>query len=152
MSEESVESIMHEDQINNLEFVRLKIPKLIPRELIEEVKGRTFTPEQFYQYQEGQIDNPYNFLFAVIDSDKKIQGYLWAEMNILDNSLFVNTFSVNKKWWGKGKAISLVVKFLGKLKEKTKSPRVFWVTTNEKFFLKHGFKRSKNCLMEYNID
>lgn len=135
--------------VKDLTFVRLKIPKLIPYELVDAVKGRTFTPEQFYRYQEAQIDNPYNYLYAMIDEGKKIHGYLWAEMNILDNSLFVNTFSITKDFWGKGEAIAKVIEFLATLKEKIQATRVFWVTTNEKFFLKHGFKRSKNVLMEY---
>lgn len=138
--------------IDNLSFVRLKIPKLIPLELIENVKGRTFTPVQFYKYQESQIDNPYNHLYVLVDSDKKIHGYLWAEVNILDDSLFVNTFSVNKQYWGKGSAIPKVIKFLEGLKEKVKAPRVFWISTNPKFFEKHAFKRSKNVLLEYNKD
>lgn len=136
--------------VSNLEIVRLKIPRLIPLDLIENVKGRTFTPEQFIAYQEQQIDNPANFLFALIDKDKKIHGYLWAELNILDNSLFVNTFSISKDFWGKGAGIKKAIQFLAILKEKTKAPRVFWATTNEKFFLKHGFKRSKITLMEFN--
>lgn len=139
-------------KIDELSFVRLRIPKLIPHELIENVKGRTFTPEQFYRYQESQIDNPYNHLYVLVDDSKKIQGYLWAEVNILDDSLFVNTFSVNKAYWGKGAAIGVVIRFLDGLKERLNSSRVFWVTTNEKFFLKHNFKRSKNVLMEYNKD
>ena len=134
----------------DLEFVRLKIPKLIPLPLIEAVKGRTFTPEQFLKYQEDQVSNPNNYLYALIDEAKKIQGYLWAELNVLDGTLFVNTFSISTEFWGKGDGIKKAVSFLEKLKEKTKAPRVFWVTTNEKFFAKHGFKRSKNCLMEYN--
>ena len=132
--------------------MRLRIPRLIPIELIEAVKGRTFTPEQFYQYQESQIDNQFNHLFALVDDRKVIHGYLWAEMNVLDNSLFVNTFSVAKEHWGKGKAVPKVMEFLSELKKKLNAPRVFWITTNEKFFLKHGFKRSKNILMEYNLD
>ena len=137
-------------KIDELMFVKLKIPKLIPRDLIESVKGRTFTPEQFYDYQSKQVDNPYNHLFALVDSAKKIHGYLWAEVNVLDDSLFINTFSISKEFWGKGEAISKVTEFLDELRKKIKSSRVFWVTTNERFFLKHGFKRSKNCLMEYN--
>lgn len=139
-----------EPTVSNLEFVRLKIPRLIPIELIEAVKGRTFTPEQFIAYQEKQLGNPGNYLYALIDEEKKIQGYLWAELNILDGTLFVNTFSISKGYWGKGTGIKKAIEFLETLKEKTKAPRVFWVTTNEKFFAKHGFKRSKNCLMEYN--
>lgn len=140
------------EKIDTLEFVKLKIPKLIPTHLIESVKGRNFTAEQFYKYQEKQVDNPYNYLYALIDEEKKIHGYLWAELNILDDSLFVNTFSINKEFWGKGKAIPKVIAFLRILREKTKAPRVYWITTNEKFFLKHGFKHSKNVLMEYNLD
>lgn len=136
--------------LGGLQFVRLKIPRVIPQDLIENVKGRTYTVDQFYTYQEQQVDNPFNYLFALIDDNKKIQGFLWAESNIMEGSLFVNTFSIQKEYWGKGKAIPKVVKFLEELKNKTQAPRVFWITTNEKFFLKNGFHRSKNVLMEYN--
>ena len=139
-------------KIDKLEFGRLRIPKLIPRELIESVKGRTFTPEQFYSYQEQQIDNPSNFLFALVDEQKKIHGYLWCELNMLDGSLFVSTFSISKEYWGKGHALPKVINFLRHLKKKINATRVFWITTNDKFFVKRGFKRSKNVLMEYNLD
>lgn len=135
--------------IEELEFVRLKIVRLIPAELIESVKGRTFTVEQFYRYQESQVNNPNNFLYVLIDKSKKIHGYLWAEVNLLDNTLFINTFSISRDYWGKGKGIDKAVSFLRFLREKTKAPRVFWITTNNKFFAKHGFKPSKNVLMEY---
>jgi len=141
-----------EEDLSKLEFVPLKFPRIIPLDLIESVKGRTFTPEQFYVYQEFNKNNQNNLLFALVNDQKVIQGYLWAELNSLDKSLFINTFSIRKKYWGKGKAIEKVIAFLDLLKKKTKASRVFWITTNEKFFLKHGFKRSKNVLMEYNSD
>ena len=149
-SEVSKEIIADEEKFNALNFVKLKIPRLIPPALIEAVKGRTFSTDQFYAYQEANIENPFNYLFALIDDHKKIHGFLWAEANLLDHSLFVNTFSISKEYWGKGKAVAKAVNFLRELKIKLKSPRVFWITTNEKFFVKHGFKRSKNVLMEYN--
>ena len=136
--------------IDELEFVRLKIPHLIPPELIEAVKGRTFSADQFLAYQSEQIDNPYNFLYVLIDPEKKIQGYLWAELNALDQTLFVNTFSIAKDYWGKGEGIKKAIEFLTTLQEKTGAPRVLWCSTNERFFIKHGFKRSKITLLEYN--
>ena len=151
MSTATTEKVVEKQgKLDELMFVKLKIPKLIPRDLIESVKGRTFTPEQFYEYQSKQLDNPYNHLFALVDSDKKIRGYLWAEVNVLDDSLFINTFSIGKEFWGKGEAIKKVTEFLDNFRKKINAPKVFWITTNEKFFLKHGFKRSKNSLMEYN--
>jgi hypothetical protein len=138
-----------ESSIDDLSFVKLKIPRLIPIELIEAVKGRTFSPEQFYKYMEAQKDSPFVHLYVLTDAGKVIHGYLWAEINLLDGSLFVNTFSIKKEYWGKGTAVSKVIEFLKELKKKTKATQVFWVTTNEKFFVKHGFKKSRNVLMSY---
>ena len=146
--------MVQEADLDNLEFLKLRFPRLIPLSLIENVKGRTFTPEQFYKYQEDQVkfENPGNLLYALIDKEKVIHGYLWAELSQLDGSMFVNTFSIEKDYWFKGKAIPKVIQFLDFLKKKHNCERVFWITTNEKFFLKHGFKRSKNVLMEYNTN
>lgn len=136
-------------KLEDLTFVRLRIPKLIPRELIESVKGRTFTPEQFYVYQEKQVDNPYNHLFVLVDEAKKIHGYLWAEVNVLDDSLFINTFSISKGFWGKGEAIKHVISFLNDFRKKINASKVFWISTNSRFFIKKGFKASRNVLMEF---
>lgn len=143
--------IVDAPKIDQLQFAKLKLPRLIPYALIDAVKGRTFTPEQFYKYQESQVDNPYNHLYALIDTENKIHGYLWAEVNILDNSLFVNTFSIARIFWGKGKkkAVMKAIEFLKVLKDKLKPSRVFWITTNKNFFTSHGFKSSKNVLMQY---
>lgn len=144
-----------ESKATNLEFVRIKIEenvRIIPKELIEAVKGRLFTPEQFYDYQEKQIkfQNPYNLLYALVGDDKKVEGYLWAEISQIDGSMFVNTFSIAKGHWHRGKAMPMLISFLDKVKMKHNCPRVFWITTNAKFFEKHNFVRSKNVLMEYN--
>lgn len=138
-----------------MEFIRIKIAenvRLIPKDLIEAVKGRLFTPEQFYEYQERQIayQNPYNLLFALVAENKKIEGYLWAEISQIDASMFINTFSISKEHWHKGKAMPMVIEFLEKLANKHKCSRTFWITQNPKFFEKHGFSRSKNVLLEYN--
>ncbi len=136
--------------MDELSFVKLKIPRAIPKELIEQVKGRAFTVERFYNYQEAQIDNPYNHLYALIDKDLKMHGYLWAEINMLDDSLFINTFSISKQYWNKGTAMPIVTDFLKNLVAKLKVPRVMLCTTNANFFKLHGFRKSKIALLEYN--
>jgi len=146
------QSATNEVDFEDLEFVKIRIPqnvRFIPKSLIESVKGNLYTPEQFYKYQEKQIDNPCNLLYVLLGKDKNVWGYLWAELSQFDNGLFVNTFSIDKKYWFKGKALPKVIAFLDTLKSKHKCPRVFWITTNDSFFVKHGFKRSKNVLMEY---
>jgi len=140
--------------LDQLQFIRSMIPEnvyLIPRQLIESVKGQLYTPDQFYKYQieQAKIQSPYNLLYLLATPQREVVGYLWAELSQFDHSLFVNTFSISKDYWFKGQAIPLVVEFLELIKEKYTSPRVFWITVNPKFFEKHGFRRSKNVLMEY---
>lgn len=146
------QSANKEVNFEDLEFIKVRIPqnvRYIPACLIENVKGNLYNPQQFYEYQQQQIDNPFNLLYVLAGKDHCIWGYLWAELSQFDNTLFVNTFSVDKKYWFKGKCMPKVIQFLDKLKEKHECPRVFWITVNDKFFAKHGFKRSKNVLMEY---
>lgn len=146
------QSANKEVDFEDLEFVKIRIPqnvRFIPTSLIESVKGNLYTPEKFYRYQEKQIDNPGNLLYVLLDKEKKVWGYLWAELSQFDDTLFINTFSIDKKYWFAGKAIPKVIQFLDKLRSKYNCPRVFWITTNDKFFAKNGFKRSKNVLMEY---
>lgn len=141
---------MTKETIPPLAFIRLKVPRLIPQELIENVKGKTFTAEQFYRYQEEVRDCEGSFLFVMVDEKKKIKGFIWAELNRMDGSLFVNTLSVTKEFWHKGKMMEIVEEFLRDLQKKYKCPKVFWLTQNPKFFEKHNWKRSKNVLMEYS--
>lgn len=141
-----------EEKTDILEFVSLKIPTLIPKDLIENVKGRTFTVEQFYKYQQKHLKDPDNHLYAIVDAVKKIQGYIWADVKSLDNSLRIESFSITKEYWEKGKFMENVGEFLKELKFKVNCDRIFWNSTNEKFFMKHGFKRSRISLLEYNAD
>lgn len=136
--------------LDHLTFTRLKIPTLIKRELLEAVKGVDFTPEQFYDYQEKNINNPRNHLYAMIDTASKIHGFLWAEQNGLNNSLFINTFSVDKEYWHKGKFMLQIAPFILELKDKVKATSISLATTNKKFFKKYGFKESKIAIMTYN--
>lgn len=138
----------------DLEFLKVRISKnvrLIPQEMIENVKGQSYTPEQFYKYQEEQIlnGNAGNLLYLLVDEKKTVEGFLWIEVSAFDRTLFVNTFSISKKYWHKGKAIPKVIEHLRAVQKKMESPKVFWITQNDRFFTKHGFKRSKNVLMEY---
>ena len=151
MSALATDSIKEENfDMTDFKFVKLKIPNLIPYEFIENVKGREFTPEEFYEYQNEQINNPYNLLYALIDETSLIQGFLWAvRERVPKNKLFVNTFSISKKYWNKGKAMPIVQDFLRRIMKEYGVRKVGWATENSKFFKKHGFKESKTRLMEY---
>jgi N-acetylglutamate synthase-like GNAT family acetyltransferase len=139
--------------IESLKFVQVLLPKLvrkIPVHLIESVKGRAFSVEEFYKAMEEVVfDSEINLLYVLVDDQNRVQGYLWAEILDLGNSLLVNTFSIDKSYWGKGEAVEKVIDFLSPLAKYLKVDTVNWITTNPKFFEKKGFKRSKNVVMEF---
>jgi hypothetical protein len=137
--------------LTELRYVRLLVPTLIPSYLIDHVKGRAFTPEEFYKFQEDRSnpDEHCNLLYGIYDPEKSIVGFIWAEINELDKSLFVNTFSMDKAYWKNGEAMNIALDILQKLIERYRCPRTFWMTTNPKYYQKHGFKLSKNVAMEY---
>lgn len=142
---------MNDVDISQLSHGKLRIPRLIPSSLIEAVKFRGFDARKFYEYQEDRVGDPDNMLIALFDAEKKIKGYLWAVVDESDKALFINTFSVAKEYWGKGKAMDRAIEIIKEIVEGLKPPSVKWITTNDKFFVKHGFKRSKEVIMEYVV-
>jgi hypothetical protein len=142
---------MNEEAITSLKYARLKIPRLIPAHLIDAVKFKGFDSEKFYAYQEDRVGDPDNLIFALFDNDKKIKGYLWAVVDESDGALFINTFSVDKEHWGKGKAMDKAIEIIEEIVDELKPPSVKWITTNDRFFVKRGFKRSREVIMEYVV-
>jgi N-acetylglutamate synthase-like GNAT family acetyltransferase len=137
--------------LDDCKFLRLLVPRLIPVHLIQQVKGRAFSIEDFYQFNEEWVEdeNPYSLIYALIDPDREIVGYLWVVKNTLENSLFINTFSVEKRYWNRGEAVKKAIDFLHELIKVMKIKSVLWMTTNPRFFQKLGFRRSRDVAMEF---
>jgi hypothetical protein len=148
-----------EEEILNLRWVRIFDPVHIPKEYVYQIKDKSFTTEKFYKYQEtanvenvdGKIVfNSYNLLFVLVNEKNHTKGFLWAVVDGLSNALVINTFSMDKEYWGNGKAVKLLEIKVKEIKERVSLDKVYWITRCPKHSEKYGFKRSKNILMEYN--
>lgn len=146
------------DEFDKLRWIRVFTPDLIPRYLVEQIKDREYTTESFYKFHEancmvntehGRILNPLNHLYVIADEEKKIKGYLWFVIDPMTSDLVINTFSIDKKYWYKGKAVQFLVEHVKKLLKELKLNKVFWVTKHPKHSERYGFKRSRHVLMEY---
>lgn len=146
------------NKIDELEWVRIIDPYLIPAYLVEQIKERMFTVEKFYKYQEmictkrengNLIINPLNLLFVLVDKEMVIKGFFWGVVDALANALVINSFSMDKEYWGEGKAVSLLQEKAREIKDGAQLDKVYWVTRCPKHSEKYGFKRSKHQLMEY---
>ncbi|MFW9872324.1 MAG: GNAT family N-acetyltransferase [Candidatus Thorarchaeota archaeon] len=123
--------------------------RYIPRELLEQVKGVEWTPDQFYKIHEALSNNPANMLFALIprnEKEKKILGYLWAQIDINTGILIINSMSIQKDLWNQG-IMTFTEKFLRKMQREIGLKKIYWLTNRPKAFEKMGYNQSKYSLM-----
>jgi hypothetical protein len=147
-----------EVDFDELKFIRIFTPMHIPKTLIEQVRDRCFDVEEWYKYQElicvnqteaGPVLNPSNLLYVIADEGNKVVGMLWCEIEALSKTLFIQTFSMDKGYWFKGKAVTLLAKKAKEILKECKLKKAVWLTAYPKHSMRYGFKRSKNTMMEY---
>ena len=147
------------DLIDSLQWIRIFTPLHIPKYLVDQVRDREFSVEDFYKYQEknclintpqGQVLNPLNHLYVLANEGNIAKGFLWFTVDPLSKDINLNTFSMDKEYWGKGKAVSKLVKFIKDILEKSGLNKVFWVTNYPNHSMRHGFHRSRSVLMEFD--
>jgi len=148
----------NDKSIENLKWVRIFDPVHIPKEYIDQIKHKEFTSEKFYEFissisvisnENGLVLNPLNLLFVLVDDNNRTKGVLWMVIDSLANALVINTFSIDKDYWGNGAAVNLLKEKAIETKEKENLSKIYWITRSPKHSEKFGFKRSRNTLMEY---
>jgi len=149
------------EKMAELQWIRIFTPIHIPRYLIEQVRSRDFSIEDFFTYQETNcisVDqnnsftlNPLNQLWLLVDPKHIAKGFLWFTINPLSKDVFIQTFSVDKEYWGGGRAVRKLEEFVSDLAKKADLKKIYWITNCPKHSKKHGFEASKNVLMEYTI-
>ncbi len=146
------------DKFSELKWVRIFDPVHIPKEYVEQIKNRNFSVEKFYKMQKmtciEEVDgkillNPLNLLFVIVNANNIVKGFCWMVVDPLSNSLVINSFSMDKEFWGDGKAVHMLEKKAIELQEGAQLDRIYWVTRYPKHSEKYGFKKSKNTIMEY---
>lgn len=146
------------DKIEELRWVRVFSPIHIPKYLVEQVRDRDYSVEDFYKYQEinclvpgkeGPTLNPFNHLYVLADENNVVKGFLWFVIDPLSKDGIVNTFSMDKEYWGDGKAMKKASDHVKEIVKKLKLKKVYWITNYPKHSERHGFRRSRSVLMEY---
>lgn len=135
----------------NLKFVPLHEPKLLPRKYVEQIKNRDWEVDTFYEYNEHLKGNPTNLLFAAVNDDSIIKGFLWMVFDPFTKCLVVSNYSIDTDLQGGGAAIRFVRGFVRKVLRDLQIEKAVWLTDRPKAFERYGFKRSKNVLMELKI-
>jgi len=149
---------LKEVDFDKLRFIRVFTPMHVPKELIEQVRDREFEVDDWYKYQEvicvrqtanGPQLNPLSMLYVIADDGNKVVGMLWCEIDTLGKTLVIQTFSMDKKYWCRGKAVTLLSKKAKEILKECKLKRAVWISNYPKHSERYGFKRSRGVLMEY---
>ena len=134
--------------MNDVKFVRITTPDLIPVQYIEQIKERDYPVERFYDYNRLIETDPLNYLFAITDSKNAVKGVLWASIDLFYNVFYVNILSVDKSLQ-KDNIIDKAVEVLKKRAKHLKlDNKLIWATKRWKAFEGKGFKQSEVKIME----
>ena len=143
---------------DKLKFIRVFTPMHIPKPLIEQVRDREYSVEDWYSYLEiicmrqtdaGPQLNPLCLLYVVADQANSVVGMLWCGIDTLSKTLIVQILSMDKEYWGRGKVVSLVTNKAKEIAKECKLKRIVWQTNYPKHSERYGFKRSKTVQMEF---
>ncbi len=143
---------------DKLRFIRIFTPMHIPKELIEQIRDRKYEVDDWYKYQEviclrqtdtGPQLNPLSLLYVIADEENRVVGMLWCDIDTLSKTLVVQTFSMDRAYWGGGKAVKLLSDKGKEILKECHLKRCIWHTNYPKHSLRYGFKQTKGAIMEW---
>ena len=146
-------------KVDELRWVRVFTPVHIPKYLVEQIKKRDYTVEDFYKYQEAiclrmengtPYLNPYSHLYVLVNPENLTKGFLWFTVDPLAKDLVIQTYTVDKEYWGAGGSIKKLADHIKDIRRKAKLNKIYWITDYPKHSQRHGFRMSKSVLMEYS--
>jgi len=148
------------NKIDDLKWIRIFTPSHIPKYLIEQVRDRDYSVEDFYKYheincllpsKEGDVKlNPFSHLYVLANSENTVKGALWFCIDPLTKDVVIQTFTMDKEYWNKGYAVKKLANHIKEIKRKGNLNKIYWITNYPKHSERNGFKRAKSVLMEYN--
>jgi len=143
--------------INELQFFRIVDPRglvFLPRfrHLIEQIKD--INTDRFYDYIINIVMNPAVWLVLLHDKENIIKGFLWANVDILEEQIYIRAFSVDREYQSlNGEIEKKAVKYLFDLPiDERFKKKIVMSTTRAKACEKFGWKRSEKVLMEIEND
>jgi len=155
---------MDKKSFSDLKFLRLRTNAItdpdgsiaailfskIPRYLFEQFKNAKFNVDTLQLLGPSLLSNESIFFYVLIDKESNVKGVFWFSVDLIEESLYVYLFSVDKEYQDKN-AIKSALSVLRDLKFK-KIEKIYITTTHSAAFEKNGFTRSKRIRMEMDYE
>ena len=146
-------------KIEELRWVRVFSPIHVPKYLIEQIKKRDYSVEEFYKYheinclqmtEEGPSLNPFSHLYVLVNTENLVKDVLWFTVDPLAKSICIQTYTVDKEYWNSGGSVRKLADHIKDIRRKGNLKKIYWVSDYPKHSQRHGFRMSKSVLMEYS--
>jgi hypothetical protein len=147
--------------IKELRWIRIFSPSHIPKYLVEQIAKRDYSVDDLYTYLEGSLLkqgpqgptlNPTFHVWALVDPQNLVKGFLWFTVDPLSKDMAIQAYSVDREYWGSKQAVEKLAKHMKEIRKNAKLKKIYWITAFPKHASKHGFVKSKNVLFEYTED
>ena len=138
---------MTEKASDHLKLVRIHSFDLIPRYLLDQVKGRSWTPNKLYEWGEILGSQPSQLIYAMITPEKEIKGAVWASVNPVVDGIFLNFISVDREYQD-GIVLEKVTGTLKQTATDLGLSSVYALTTRPKGATRKGWSRTGQEMME----
>jgi len=133
-------------KIEELRWVRVFTIEHLPNYLVDQVRHRTYSIEEFYKYQQlnllmqsenGIKLNPFNHIYVLVDSENLVKGFVWLTIDALSKDIFIQTYSVDKQYWNRGQAVKKLAEHVKEIRNKAKLNYIFWHTAYQKHTIRY---------------
>lgn len=132
---------------SELRYIKINDIHLIPQYLLEQVKGAEWAAEDLYRLW-PLYDNPFNLLYALADGEHLVKGVLWCTVNPLKKTLFINVFSVDRQYQGRGILGKSFAPFVRKIRQQLGLKTCTGITTRPRAFARLGGHCQQQMIME----
>ena len=71
----------------------------IPEYLVDQIKGKEFSSDEFYAFN-GAVKTSLRWLLLV--KEERVVGFCWGAIQVLTENILINNISLDKKYQNKG--------------------------------------------------
>ncbi len=135
-------------KLDELKIIRIFDFNLIPKYLLEQVKGSELEVPAFIRGLPILPKDPTVFLYVFADPEHIIKGFLCASVDVIGLNLNAQMLSIDKEYQGHG-AVLRTKGFLEGVRKQLKLNKIYCCTTRSKALMRlAGAKPAKAVLME----
>lgn len=135
-------------RFQKLSCVRLRDFRALPSPLLEQIKGRSWSPELLVTKYSRAAQHNLCHLWGFVDEFGDLQGFLWANIDPLSQALDIIAFSVDRRFQDGKTVIPTALELAKALRDAEGLLKIRFATSRPGAMMKYGIFPSRTVMME----